>query len=232
MQVLLWSDTIVTSKAMFFCIQAFIWLQLNKEPSQMASNGFASDVPVNRCSPSRGTYWVSLSEECIKTPRKFTSFHTWVKSIHHSPWWDFCLFWPLPPWPLLNVQPQSNVWIVNSFALVPMTKRQDAMPWILACKWRTQMAVLVNSNSILWFYFLKINCSMCWIFLGNCATFCSEKDQLCPGGVDYNGCPMKDFCSPSDCKYKIHQNCFTGFSAIFNHFILMRSIKFDEIPCK
>merc|ERR1711976_634273 len=32
----------------------------------------------------------------------------------------------------------------------------------------------------------------------NCATFCSEKDQLCPGGVDYNGCPMKDFCAPSD----------------------------------
>ena len=43
---------------------------------------------------------------------------------------------------------------------------------------------------------------------------------------------MKDFCAPSDSKYKIHQNCFTGFSAIFNHFILMRSVKIDEIPCK
>merc|ERR1712213_165427 len=59
---------------------------------------------------------------------------------------------------------------------------------------------------------------------GNCATFCSEKDQLCPGGVDYNGCPQKDFCAPSDCEYMIHQNCFTGFSAIFNHFIFMSSV--------
>ena len=157
MQVLLWSDTIVTSKAMFFCIQAFIWLQLNRKPSQMASNGFASDVPVNRCSPSRGTYWVSLSEECIKTRRKFTSFHTWVKSTSRSPWWDFCRFWPLPPWPLLNVQPQSNVRMMNTLALVHMTKRLDATHMTLACHTRTNMAVQVRISSMFLSLFSRID---------------------------------------------------------------------------
>ena len=95
----------------------------------------------------------SLFEKSIKTPRKFSSFYTWVQSRHHSTWWDFCLFWPLPLWPLLNVQLQRPVWKMNSSVLALMMKRLDAMPWILAWQWRTQMVVLVIFQFI---YFLLL----------------------------------------------------------------------------
>merc|ERR1712029_840807 len=43
--------------------------------------------------------------------------------------------------PLLNVQPQSNVRMMNTLALVHMTKRLDATHMTLACHTRTNMAV-------------------------------------------------------------------------------------------
>ena len=98
-----------------------------------------------------------LSGECIKTSRKFDSFHTWVKSTSRSPWWDFCPFWPSPPWPLLNVQPQSNVRMMNTLALVLMTKRLDATHMTLACHTRTNMAVQVRKSSMFLSLFSRID---------------------------------------------------------------------------
>ena len=55
--------------------------------------------------------------------------------------------------------------------------------------------------------------------------YCDDDGQLCPGGVDMNGCYEGDYCAPSYLgKYLI--------SAIFTHFILMRSVKIGEIPCE
>ena len=32
----------------------------------------------------------------------------------------------------------------------------------------------------------------------HCPTTCGSHDMMCPGGADDNGCPMPDFCMPSD----------------------------------
>ena len=43
--------------------------------------------------------------------------------------------------------------------------------------------------------------------------FCDADGQLCPGGVDMNGCYEGDYCAPS--------HLGKSNSAIFTHFILM-----------
>ena len=34
----------------------------------------------------------------------------------------------------------------------------------------------------------------------HCATYCSDMEQVCPGGENMDGCKEPDFCVPKDCK--------------------------------